>query len=166
MGQVVVVDQLGVAENLRRLAEHCLDFALVHVDLHFELGFGVEESQAVVIGLGDQFDPSRVSQVLEGLQRFRRQFFQLFDDRAGDRQAEFELGIMFQELEQPGVGRQVGFLGDFLENTFVAGLVVVGSVEIIMVHTAVKQGIVPHPVRLVDVQVEHDGFFHTLAPCR
>jgi hypothetical protein len=50
-GQFVVVDQLGIAEHPRPLAEQPLDGVDVQADLLDEFGPGIEETETVIIGL-------------------------------------------------------------------------------------------------------------------
>src|SRR5262245_22699055 len=63
--QVVVVDQLRVAENARLLAEILLDLLAMQIDLRPEFFARVEEGERVIVRLIEEFDATGLRQLLE-----------------------------------------------------------------------------------------------------
>ena len=85
-GQFVVVDQFGIAEDPRRLAEQPLNGLDVHVDLLDEFGPGIEKTETVIIGLGQKLDAAGLGQGIEGAHHLGAVFLKLFEKNP--RQAE------------------------------------------------------------------------------
>ncbi len=73
--------------------------APVHINLHFKLSPGIKEGQGMVVGLGYNFHPAGGYQFLKRFERFGRPLFQLLEDRAGNRQAQFEFRMVPQQFQ-------------------------------------------------------------------
>ncbi len=65
LGDLVVEDELGVAEDGRRLAEEFLDHARMFRDLFAEFAERFDGTERVVVRLGEEFDLARFGQLLE-----------------------------------------------------------------------------------------------------
>lgn len=79
VGEVVVVDEFGVAEDARFLAEELFDFGAVEFDLGAEFVAGVEEGEGVVVGFVEEFDVAGVGELFEVFDDFWGVFFELFE---------------------------------------------------------------------------------------
>jgi len=127
LGHLVVVDQFGVSEDLRRLAEQVADQLPVRNDLTDELVRGEQEAQAVVVRLAQELDAAGGRQVLETGQDLRRVLGELLQHRSGDAERDFELPSMpFDEFLKDPIGRQVALARDLA-----ADLGVLESVEVV-----------------------------------
>ena len=135
--QVVIVDKLGISEDTRRLAEKLLHRLDVLVDLRRELVAGIEEAQAVIIGLRQKLDTARPRKGIEGAEDFGRVCRKLFEQDARNAVSDLEPAVVFaNQVQDKPVGRQVALVGDLSAN-----LGVLAVVKIIAV--VVKNGVVP-----------------------
>ncbi len=150
MGQIVVVDQLGIAKNPRLLAEQVLDVLPVLFDLGPEFLARIKERQGVVICFVEKFHASGLVQVVEGFHCFRDILLDLLQGRAGDRIGDAEPPLMNADrFQQRPIGRDIAFVGD-LPADF--GVFVI--VEIVPV--GVENAVTPKPKRLMNLKIKAD----------
>ena len=156
-GQGVGVDEFGISEDSWGLAEVLLDEVGVHVELVAELVLGIEETQRVVVGLGDELDAAGVCELLEEVEDIGGELFPLLDDGACDGVGDAEVALVaFDELEHELGRRAVALVGDLLGDLAVGFFVEVEGV-------GVKDGVGLQAVWLVDLEVEDDRG-HGIAP--
>ena len=125
----VGVDELGVAEGLRRHAEILLHRRLVLEHLVLELLLGGQGRQRVVVGLAEEFHAAGVGQLAEALDHLGGIAVELLQGGAGDGEGQLELAlVLLDSLEQQLVHRQIALLGDALEDRPVGEIVIVMGV--------------------------------------
>ena len=102
VSELVVVGELGVAEDAGSDAEQLLDFQSVKLDLGGEFITVVEEGQRVIISLTDDFDLAGLYHTTDLIDKFGGPRFGLFEPSAGNTEGEFEMGelinIMLEEI--------------------------------------------------------------------
>ena len=148
--QIVVVDKFRIAEDTGRYAEERFDPLVVQGDLFPELLRGIQKRQRMVVRLGKQFHASGGHQFPEALDDFRRVGLELIERRSGNGETDLEPAVVFaDQLEQKRVHGQVAFTGHLQHDAAVRVLVLVKGV-----HADVEKGVVPQPVRLVDLKIE------------
>ena len=119
-------------------------------DLFPELLRGIQKRQRMVVRLGKQFHASGGHQFPEALDDFRRVGLELIERRSGNGETDLEPAVVFaDQLEQKRVHGQVAFTGHLQHDAAVRVLVLVKGV-----HADVEKGVVPQPVRLVDLKIE------------
>jgi len=108
VGQVVVINQFGVAEHLGAHAEHVGHPGGMGRHLVAELLAAVQERQAVVGGLGQQFHLAGVHERAERIDDLRRPPLELLQrhPRDGVRDGEV-LAVPAHEIQHQPVRRQV-----------------------------------------------------------
>lgn len=149
-GELVGVDELGVAEDLWGLPEVLLDELGVHVDLGVELVLGVEERQGVVVGLGDELAAPGLCELNEEVEDIGGELLPLLDDGAGDGVGDAEVAlVLFDEVEDELGCWAVALVGDFFGDLAVGVFVEVEGVR-------VEDGVGLEAVWLVDLEIEDD----------
>src|SRR5690606_36282402 len=150
-GEVDVVDEFGVAEDARRLAEQILDHLRVQVDLLAKLIAAVDAREAVVVRFAEELDAAASRQLLQQFDDARALLAQLLDEAAGDRVGDAELlAVALDEFEDEFGRGQVALGGDLVEDLRVAfGVEVVAA--------GVEHAVPPQPQRLMHLEVKTDG---------
>jgi hypothetical protein len=144
--QVVVVDQLRVAEDPRLLSEQLPHQPPVRVDLAAELLARVQERERVVVRLAEELDAAGVAQPLKALEHLRRRLADLLQRGAGDRERDAEAALVLADgVEQRLVGGEVAGAGHLATQLGVLRLVEVVTV-------GVENAIPAEPERLVDLE--------------
>ena len=152
LGDIVAVDQLGVAEHVRHDAEMLLDEIVMHGDLGLEL-LGIEErGQRVRVGLGDDLRAAGIDERLEAVEDLGLVLGELVERDAGDRERNLELALpLLDHFQQQGVHGQVAFAGDFIKNGAVGFHVLV---EVALAD--VEEAVAAQAVGLMDLEIETD----------
>ena len=150
---IVVVDELRVAEGRGRDVEVFLHEAVVLIDLGPELVHGEEKGQGMGVGLGKHFHAARVHELLEALEHVRRELHHLIDEDAGEGEAHLEGAVMPLYLAvEKVVHGQVALLGHLAHDGTVRLVILVN-----MVVTNVEEGIMTQTVRLMDLEIKANG---------
>jgi hypothetical protein len=150
VGEVVVVDQLRVAEDARFLAEEFLDALAVKFDLGAEFFAGVEEGEGVVIGFVEELDAAGLVQFMETVEDFGSGFGELFEGDAGDREGDAEAAVVLPDVVQKHpIGGEVALLSDLFDQ-----LGVLEVVEIMLI--CVEDAVPSESEGLVDLEVKAD----------
>ena len=151
MGQIVVVNQFGVPEDARFLAEKALDQFAVLLDLGTEFLSRIEKCQRVVIGFGKKLDAAGGVEFLKGLDDLRRILRELFDGDSGQRVAHAEAALVgLDRIEHDAVGRQVAALSDFSADFGVFQVVEVMPIGI-------EDAVAAKPQRLMNLKIKANG---------
>ena len=150
LGEFVVVDELGVAEEGGCLAEEVLDLPGVHVNLAVELVAGVDEGEGVVVGLADELAAAGVGELFEEVDDIGAPGLELVEADAGDGVGDAEVALVaFDEVEDEGGRGAVALVGDLVGDGLVFEVVEVEGV-------GVEDGVASEAVGLVDLEVEAD----------
>ena len=123
-------------------------------DLVYKFFFIVNRSQRMMISLRQQFDVACVHQSFERIYDFRLIFFKLLQRHAGDAEAGFKFRIIFYIFEQNAVCRQITFASHFFYNGFIIQTSAAFIVEIRTVLTDIKNPVLSHPQRLVNLEIK------------
>jgi hypothetical protein len=135
--QVVIVDKLGISENTGRLTEKLLNPLDLLIDLGRELIAGIQKTQAVVIGLRQEFDTAGSRKGIESAENFGRVRLKLFEQNARNAVSHLEPAVVFaNQVQDKPVGRQVALVGDLSANLGV--LAVIKIIDVV-----VKDGVMP-----------------------
>ena len=112
LGERVVVDKLGIAEDAWPHAEKGLDALVVQGHLFAEFFGGIEEGQRMVIGFGKQLHAARFHQFPEALDDLGRVALELVERGAGNGEAHLEAALVAtDQLEQKSIHGQVALAG-------------------------------------------------------
>ena len=150
-GELVRVDELGVAEDLRRHAEDLLHALLVEVDLRVELRAGEEERERVVARLADEFARARVDEALQRVDDIGRPQLELRERRARDRVRAAEALVMpLHEVEHHRRRGAIALVRDLAHDPLVRLVVEVERI-------GREDRVAPQPVGLVELEVEADA---------
>ena len=150
-GEIVVVDKLGVAEDLRVQVEKAVDGLAVEVHLGAKFIGRIEGGEGVVVGLREELDIAGGGEPLEERQDVGGVAFELFEGGAGDGEGDAELArVALDELKEEGGGGTITSIGDAREDAGVGFLVEVGGGR-------VEDAVTPETVGLMDLKVETDG---------
>ena len=148
--EVVVVHELGVAEDRGRLAEEFLDLVAMGVDLAIELVMAEEEARGVVARLTDELAGTGVRELLEEIDDVGGPLFELLEADPADRVADPEPALVSpDEIEDLPRGGSVALVRD-LEHDLAVGLLV--EVE----RVRVEDGVPAETEGLMDLEVEAD----------
>jgi hypothetical protein len=135
--EVVIIDKLGISEDTGRLTEKLLNPLDMLIDLGRELIAGIEETQAVVIGLRQEFDAAGSRKSIEGAEDFGRVHFKLFEQDARNAVSDPEPAVVFaNQVQDKPVGRQIALVGDLSANLGILAVVKIMGV-------VVKNGVMP-----------------------
>ena len=111
-GQVVVIDELRIAEGRGLFAEKPLDPLALFPDLDVEFIPGVEKGQGVGRCFGHKFHVAGIGQGLEALHHLGRVLLELVQGRARDGKSHLEgLAVTADQLEQQVVHGQIAGAG-------------------------------------------------------
>lgn len=151
VGDVVGVDELGIAEGARRDAEETLKHLAVEVDLFFEFLVGIDAREGVVVGFAEELDAAGGGEGVQEVHDLGGVLFELFNGGAGDGDGEFEAaGVGADVVEQAGECGDVTAGGDFLDDLGVEGVVEV-------LRGGVEDAVTPKANGLMDLKIKADG---------
>ena len=146
--QIVIIDQFGVSEDSGCLSEEVLDGFDVFVDLVDEFVSRVEETQAVIVGFGEELDATGLCERVECADDLGAVFVELLEEDAGDAEGNLEPAIVpLDVLEQQAIGGQVALVGDLSAYLRVFELVEIGF-------GPVEDGVVLEPEGLMHLKIE------------
>ena len=118
VGEVVVIEQIGVGERRRTDAEEIVDLLTVQRDLLLEFGLlfvGEERGQRVVVRLLQKLDlagvPTGVERVGQRTDNLRLVQLGLFEKRSRQTVADLEVDVRLHQIGEQADGRQVASLG-------------------------------------------------------
>jgi hypothetical protein len=148
VGEIVVVNQFGVAEDLGFLAEVFFDESALEVDLFGELFSAIEERKGMIIGFGEEFDAPCVGKSLEGVEDLWIILLELLDDDAGERIRTAEMAVvLFDQVEHDLIGRKITFVRDFPKNLGIFIFIEVNGVGI-------EDTVSSKSIRLMDLKIK------------
>ncbi len=148
---IVVVGELGVAEDRRRLPEERLDPPGVLLDLLPELLTRIQERQRMVRGLGQKLAAPRVGQLPEQVQHIGRPRLDLIEHHARHRVGNLEGALVnLHHVADEPRRRTVALVGHLQQNLLVLGVVKVERI-------GVEDRVAAQAVGLVDLKIEDDG---------
>ena len=151
---LIRVDQLGVTESGRFLTELLLDQCSVSLNLAYELLLIGQRSQRVRVGLGQELNATRFSQLLERLQNFGSVLTELVDSGTGDRERHLKCALMLlNQIEQERVHRQIAQTCNLLHNRLVGQII-----QIVMVFAHIKEAVLAQTKRLMYLKIKTDCF--------
>jgi hypothetical protein len=123
----------------------------MHRDLLGEFGRRNEERERMVVGLGQESNSTGATERADPLQDVRRRDTSLLDERAGDRDAEAELGAFLEKSREPVERRSVAPFGNPAEDREIPVLV-----EVRAARTEVQVAEPGQSPRLVQVEIQND----------
>ena len=109
----ITVDQRGVAQYLRSLAEVFLDFLCLTFYFRLETLLFGKRSKTVGIGFGKELHTAGTVQFLQFLQHLGSVYLQLLDTHARERERHFEsLSALMDHLQQGLQSRHIALVGN------------------------------------------------------
>jgi hypothetical protein len=109
---------------------------------------GVEETEAVIIGLRQKFDMTGLGQGVKGTHHFRAIFLKLLENDACDTVSDLKSPVeSAYDIQKKTIGGKVTFIGYLAAN----GRVFI-FIEIVL--TSVKYSVMSQPHGLMDLKVE------------
>lgn len=122
VGELVVVEQIGIGERRRTDAEEIVDLLAVQRDLLLEFGLllvGEERGQRVMVRLFQKLDlsgmPAGVERVGQRTDDLRLIKLGLFEKRPRQTVADLEIDVRLHQVGKQADGRQVASLGTLCE---------------------------------------------------
>jgi hypothetical protein len=150
VGEFVVVDEFGVAEDAGCDPEELFDLGRVHVDLLDKLTLGINEGEGVAVGLADELAAAGVGELLEEVDDIGAELLKLFEGDAGDGVGDAEVALVaFDQVEDQFGCWAIALVGDLAGD-----LAVFEVVEVEMV--GIKDRIAAEAEGLVDLKVKDD----------
>ena len=144
------MNELGVSEHTRLLAEELLNHGVMGLDLARELLGVLQRGERVCVGLAQELHAAGGGQVLERVDKLGHILLNLFQCGAADRESHLEtLAVLGNHLEQRGAGGQVGAACNARDDVVVGKVVVV-----IVVVTDVKKPVILQPEGLVYLEIK------------
>ena len=144
----IIVNQLGIPENFRLLAEKILYHRAVLIDLLDKFVLRLQKAQAVIISFAEKFHTPCPGQGVECAYHFRRILLELLEQTAGYAVGNPEFAFVFiYQIQHKTVRRQVALVRHLSADKRVLMLVKIPVV-------AVKDGVVSKPDRLMDLKIE------------
>ena len=145
----VGIDELGVPERFRRLAEELLHQGLVFEHLVAEFGLRSQRGQGVVIGLGQEFHAAGIGQGAERINHFGGIALKLLQHAAGERKSHLECPfLLLDDIQQQLVHRQIALLCHPLEDGPVGKIVIVVGIL-----ADIEKPVQAQPRGLVDLEI-------------
>ncbi len=83
-GKGVIVNEFGITEGGGGVAKGILNVLMLELDLAVKFWLGIEKGEAMVVGFGEKFHVAGGHQILKGVENFRGELSELFNDRTGN----------------------------------------------------------------------------------
>jgi hypothetical protein len=148
--EVIVVNEFGMAKRPGRLTkEHCY-LLLMQYRLLSKFPERKQKRKGMVICLTNELHTSCIGEPHETVQNIGAMVFKLFKENASDRKCDPEFSLMScNDIEDHFVGRKITFFGQRIQYGEISFPVLVNMVVI-----NIEKGIVPQPLRLMDMEVK------------